>query len=60
SIDAANHAVLEGLNRSGTAFLSHTVLEGRTVLKLSVGNLRTTEADLARTWTALRDHAARP
>jgi aromatic-L-amino-acid decarboxylase len=59
AIDRSNHVVLEALNRSGTAFLSHSVLEGRTVLKLSVGNLRTTEADLARTWTALRDEAAR-
>lgn len=55
--DALNQALLERVNRSGVAFLSHSLLRGRTVMRLSVGNLRTTEAHLRRTWEALRGEA---
>lgn len=57
-IDQRNAELLERLNRSGEAFLSHTRLRGQTVLRWSIGNLRTTEAHLERTWAALRRHAA--
>jgi aromatic-L-amino-acid decarboxylase len=50
--------IMERLNRSGEAFLSHTVLRGRVWIRLSVGNLRTTRAHLDRTWEALRRIAA--
>jgi aromatic-L-amino-acid decarboxylase len=52
--DRLNAEVMEAVNRTGEAFLSHTVLEGRTVLRISVGNLRTTEEHLAKAWQALR------
>jgi aromatic-L-amino-acid decarboxylase len=42
------------VNASGEAFLSHTELDGRYVLRLAVGNARTTEADVRRAWDALR------
>jgi aromatic-L-amino-acid/L-tryptophan decarboxylase len=59
--DAENEAILERINRSGEAFLSHTRLGGRYVLRLAVGNERTTEEDLERVWNALRvESAARP
>ena len=51
--DEANQALLEGINSSGEAFLSHTRLNGRFVLRLAVGNARTTEADVARVWELL-------
>jgi aromatic-L-amino-acid decarboxylase len=53
--DEANQALLEGINASGEAFLSHTRLNGRLVLRLAVGNARTTEADVARVWELLSD-----
>ncbi len=55
--DRLNAEALEALNRSGVAFLSHSRLHGRTVMRLSVGNLRTTEDHLRRTWDALQEAA---
>jgi aromatic-L-amino-acid decarboxylase len=52
--DEENEALLERVNASGVAFLSQTRLNGRFVLHLAVGNLRTTEDDVRRAWDALR------
>jgi aromatic-L-amino-acid decarboxylase len=51
--DAENEAILERANRSGDIFLSHTRLDGRYVLRLAIGNARTTEADVRRAWEVL-------
>jgi aromatic-L-amino-acid/L-tryptophan decarboxylase len=51
--DAENEAIVESVNRSGELFLSHTRLDGRYVLRLAVGNERTTEQDVRRAWDAL-------
>jgi aromatic-L-amino-acid decarboxylase len=56
--DEATWALMEALNASGTAYLSHTKVEGRTALRLAVGSWRTTEADIDRTWAALQALAA--
>jgi aromatic-L-amino-acid/L-tryptophan decarboxylase len=48
-----NRAWLAAINRSGDAFLSHTVLDGRYVLRLATGNLRTTDERLEATLAAL-------
>ena len=52
--DADNEGIVERVNRSGELFLSHTRLGGRYVLRLAVGNERTTEEDVRRAWAALR------
>jgi aromatic-L-amino-acid/L-tryptophan decarboxylase len=52
--DADNEAILERVNRSGELFLSHTRLNDRYVLRLAIGNERTTEADVRRAWETLR------
>jgi aromatic-L-amino-acid decarboxylase len=57
--DEENEALLERVNASGEAFLSHTRLNGRYVLRLAVGNARTTEADVRLAWDVLRREAAR-
>ena len=44
---------------SGEIFLSHTKLDGRFVLRLAIGNARTTEDDVALAWDVLRREAAR-
>ncbi|MGH2972725.1 MAG: pyridoxal phosphate-dependent decarboxylase family protein [Gaiellaceae bacterium] len=51
--DDENEAILERANRSGEIFLSHTRLDGRYVLRLAIGNARTTEADVRRAWEVL-------
>ncbi len=48
--DALNRRLLDALNASGYAFLSHTVLNGRFVLRLAIGNIHTTWEDLSSTW----------
>jgi aromatic-L-amino-acid/L-tryptophan decarboxylase len=53
--DADNEAIVERVNRSGELFLSHTRLGGRYVLRLAIGNERTTEADVRRAWEALKE-----
>jgi aromatic-L-amino-acid decarboxylase len=52
--DEMNEAIVDRVNRSGELFLSHTRLNGRYVIRLAVGNERTTEEDIARAWAALR------
>jgi aromatic-L-amino-acid decarboxylase len=55
--DEDNEALLERANAGGEIFLSHTRLDGRLVLRLAVGNARTTEADVRRAWEVLRECA---
>jgi aromatic-L-amino-acid decarboxylase len=51
-------ALLDAVNASGEAFLSHAVLDGRHVLRLAVGGMLTTAADIDRTWEVLQREAA--
>ena len=55
--DDENEALLERVNATGLAFLSHTRLGGRFVLRLAIGNARTTEADVRLAWDVLRREA---
>jgi glutamate/tyrosine decarboxylase-like PLP-dependent enzyme len=41
ALDDANAAIMDAVNRSGEAFLSHTRLGGRFTIRVSIGNLRT-------------------
>ncbi len=52
--DGANERLLDRVNRSGEIFISHTKLDQRFVLRLVVGNQRTTEEDLALAWDVIR------
>jgi len=52
--DEENEAILGRANASGEIFLSHTKLDGRYVLRLAIGNARTTEKDVRRAWDVLR------
>jgi aromatic-L-amino-acid/L-tryptophan decarboxylase len=53
--DEENEAILDRVNASGEIFVSHTKLDGRYVLRLAIGNDRTTEDDVRRAWDVLRD-----
>jgi aromatic-L-amino-acid/L-tryptophan decarboxylase len=55
--DEENEALLERVNASGEVFLSATRLNGRFVLRLAVGNARTTEEDVRLAWDVLRREA---
>jgi aromatic-L-amino-acid decarboxylase len=56
--DEENKALLGRVNATGEVFLSHTSLNGRYVLRLAIGNARTTEADVVRAWAVLRRQGA--
>jgi aromatic-L-amino-acid/L-tryptophan decarboxylase len=55
--DEENEALLGRVNATGEIFISHTRLAGRYVLRLAVGNERTTELDVARAWSVLKREA---
>ena len=55
--DAFNERLLEAVNSGGEVFLSHTRLQDRFVLRLAIGNLRTTEPHVARAWALLQETA---
>ncbi len=52
-----NAEILQRVNASGEAYLSHTKLGARYVLRLAIGNIRTEERHVARAWELLRDAA---
>lgn len=56
--DDQNRAILERVNGSGKTFISSTVLNGRFVLHIAIGNLGTTWADVERTWQLIRSAAS--
>jgi aromatic-L-amino-acid decarboxylase len=58
-IDAQNAAIVDAVNASGEVFLSSTRLHGRVVLRIAIGNERTTRDDVQLAWDVLRREAAR-
>lgn len=52
-----NAAILERVNATGEAYLSHTKLGGRYILRLAIGNIRTEERHVARAWELLTNAA---
>ena len=55
--DELNEQILERVNATGEVFISHTRLGGRYVLRLAIGNFRTTEDDVRLAWDVLRREA---
>jgi aromatic-L-amino-acid decarboxylase len=57
--DEENERLVERVNASGEIFITHTKLDGRYVLRLAIGNARTTEDDVRRAWEVLNREAER-
>jgi len=55
--EAHNTAIIEAVNASGTAFLSHTKLKGEYAIRVAIGNQATTHEHVARLWDLLRSTA---
>jgi aromatic-L-amino-acid decarboxylase len=53
--DALNEAIMHGVNASGRALLSHTRLNDKLTLRLSIGNIRTTEEHVRNVWELLNE-----
>jgi aromatic-L-amino-acid decarboxylase len=58
-LDWLNEETMNAVNTSGTAFLSHTKLNGRYTIRIAIGNLRTTEEHVRATWEQIREQAKR-
>jgi aromatic-L-amino-acid decarboxylase len=56
--DELNEALLQRVNASGEIWISHTKLDGRYILRLAIGNARTTEDDVRLAWDVLRREAS--
>jgi len=54
-LDVLNEAIMHGVNATGKAFLSHTKLNDKLTLRLSIGNIRTTEKHVKEVWELLND-----
>jgi aromatic-L-amino-acid/L-tryptophan decarboxylase len=57
--DEENEQLEERVNASGEIFIGHTKLDSRYVLRLAIGNARTTEDDVRRAWEVLNREARR-
>jgi aromatic-L-amino-acid decarboxylase len=57
-LDALNERLMNAVNATGEAFLSHTKLNGVFTLRLAVGNIRTTEAHVRNVWQLLNEKLA--
>ncbi|HEX6650365.1 MAG TPA: pyridoxal-dependent decarboxylase [Pyrinomonadaceae bacterium] len=58
-LDALNEAIMHRVNASGRALLSHTRLNDKLTLRLSVGNIRTTEEHVRQVWQLLNEELQR-
>jgi aromatic-L-amino-acid decarboxylase len=56
--DRLNERIVERVNASGLGYLTHTELDGRTVMRIGIGNILTTEQHLERVWAAILTTAA--
>jgi aromatic-L-amino-acid decarboxylase len=57
TLDKLNSDIAERINASGRAYLTQTKLRGRTVLRIGLGNVLTTEEHLRQGWELVRDIA---
>jgi aromatic-L-amino-acid decarboxylase len=58
-LDVLNEAIMHGVNATGKALLSHTKLNDKITLRLSIGNIRTTEKHVRQVWELLNEELRR-
>ena len=56
-IDQLNSEIVEKINASGRLYLTQTKLRGRTVMRIGLGNVLTTEDHLRDAWTIIQEAA---
>lgn len=57
ALDLANQQLLDEVNRTGAAFLSHTRIRGRLALRIAIGHADTREEHVQRTWHLVQECA---
>ena len=55
--DNANQRLMDELNASGKIFLTHTKLDGKLTLRMSIGGTWTRRRHVERAWELIRQHA---
>jgi aromatic-L-amino-acid decarboxylase len=56
-VDRDNDGIAKRATATGEVFVATTKLRGDTIIRLAIGNERTTEADILRSWEVLRQSA---
>ena len=54
-LNTLNERIMNEINASGEAYLSHTKLNGKYTLRLSVGSIRVEERHLTKVWKILNE-----
>ncbi len=54
-LDLLNESIMHAVNATGKALLSHTKLNDKLTLRLSIGNIRTTESQVRQVWQLLNE-----
>jgi aromatic-L-amino-acid decarboxylase len=57
-LDQLNSDIVEKINASGRAYLTQTKLRGRTVMRIGLGNVLTTEEHLRKAWEMIQETAS--
>lgn len=57
TLDKLNSEIVERINASGQAYLTQTKLRGRTVMRIGLGNVLTTEEHLRKAWEFIQKTA---
>jgi aromatic-L-amino-acid decarboxylase len=52
--DRLNESIVEAVNASGEAYLTHTRLRGRTAMRVGFGNVLTTEVHVETLWRRIQ------
>lgn len=55
--DRVNEEIVQAVNASGDAYLTHTRLRGRVAMRVGIGNVLTTEEHLAHVWRRVQGAA---
>ena len=58
ALDAYTRAWAEALNRSGEGYLTPAMVDGRWLVRISIGAPTTERGDVDAIWTAIQRHAA--
>ena len=58
AIDHLNQRIVDAINTSGAAYISHTRVRDVFAIRIAIGNLHTTEDDLRAVWELVQDKAA--
>jgi aromatic-L-amino-acid decarboxylase len=54
-LDALNENIMNSINATGEAYLSHTRLNNKLALRLAIGNIRTSEVHIKKIWALLNE-----